>query len=352
MLPTSLKSPLLVSLLLAWALAAAAGSLPLAAKQVIQSTGAGGALVLTPGASGRALLVSTHERSGLELELPEGAALDRIEPLAGGWVAAGRRRGPGGQGLLLIAETGDGPEELPAPPTARPAVGRPSPLISRGRLAGLAWLEGEDDESLAVMASAAGEGGWQAPVTVAAADAGPQVALSAAVLADGSWMLVWAAFDGEDTELVWSRREPGGEWSPVRPIDAEDNTVPDIAPSLVAAGDGALVAWSRYTDRVGYRLHLARFGDGAWSLLPAPETDGSLWPEWTSDGGSLRLLYRTPAPGSWRLAELDSSGRVLRRARAATDNRERPAVFFERGAARLYWPAEGEERAARWKRVP
>ncbi len=157
---------------------------------------------------------------------------------------------------------------LPAPP-GQVGVDRRSPvlLVRKETLLGIAWLEGDTASSLSVRAAAWDGDAWQDVETVSAPGPGSQTGLTGTVLADGSWLLAWSAVDGEDDEIVWSRRA-GDRWTPVRPV-SENNHVPDVTPVLTAAGTGALLAWSRYDGEgagdtgCGRRDSMARAGEAS-----------------------------------------------------------------------------------------
>lgn len=345
-------------------------------------------------AAGAGDLVLTHEDARARLELPggktllvplpPGAELSSLVALSGGrWAAAGSvPAAEGGRRLLLLRGDAVGFRPLASPPHQ---IGRerqsPVLLVQGGALAGLAWLEGDGGQSLAVRAARLGDGRWTAPDTVAPPGPGSQLALAGAVLADGSWLLAWSAFDGNDDEILWSRRTAAANarWTAPRRA-AEDNRVPDITPALTAAGDGALLSWSRY-DGNDYRLVMARLGAGSglqaaakpaaagaaqgviasggagvsdnpWS---APETvgpAGSLYPTFSAIGGDgggkggTKLLYFTVQPRAWSLLELDASGKALRRAEMPATSSDRPVVTAgARGEVRFRWPGRGEGKA-------
>ncbi|MEM9291849.1 MAG: hypothetical protein AAGD01_09220 [Acidobacteriota bacterium] len=258
----------------------------------------------------------------------------------------------------------DGAWKLEPPALSRAGLMRlqPQAVSHRGELLGLAWLEGPEMRSLEVRWSSwLGEAeGWGPVITVAKAAEGTQTALSAAVDSSGAPLLAWSAFDGQDDEVLWSRREQGASdevrWTSPQPA-FEDNQVPDIAPRLSV--DGRLLAWSRFDEGVGgYRLHVARFeGEGFVNLGPVAGS-GSVLPtfERPLSAGSLEeseiqrrgesesyLLYRSVAASGWELARIASDGRVLARALAATSNRERSRrpVVLEAGpeAVRFGWTA-------------
>jgi hypothetical protein len=91
--------------------------------------------------------------------------------------------------------------------------------------------------------------------------------------------------------------------------------VPDITPHLVAAGSGALLAWSRYESGPpgSYRVRLSRFSHGEFAAERLLGEPGSLHPRWMAAGGRIVLSYTTVLPRAVSLAELDATGRVLSR---------------------------------------
>jgi acyl-CoA thioesterase-1 len=326
------------------------------------------------------------------LALPPGARLDAAAPLAGGWIAAGTAPaagGPGGTGgpagtsvaggggrdLLLLAG-GTRPGIL-RPPGERigKLLAEPLPLVAGGRLAGLAWLEGDDPRALGVRYAAWNGAGWSAPRTISAPGQGSQLALAACRLADGSWLLAWSAFDGHDDEIVWSvggNATGTGTWTPPRKLTA--NRVPDITPVLAPAGSGALIAWSQLAGD-GYRLLVARYRDGFFGEPVVAAPGGSLYPSFESSPGTdrHRLLYRTAQPRGWAALELDAAGRPRRvasapdpsqgteaggsGARAGTGDGagaaagalDRPTLAGGANRAIFSWPGGGPERTSAWQ---
>jgi len=309
--------------------------------------------LLLPAEDGAQLQLASGER--IALPVPRGATLDTALPLDAGWLAAGIRPDAEGRGEILLL-TGDGTAvtELP-PPAGRTAAIRqqPLPLVEDGRLAGLLWLEGADRRSFGVRFAQWSGSGWSTPQTVASPGPGSQLALSAARLADGTWLAAWSAFDGTDDEIVWSRRGKDGAWSPARRAVA-GNEVPDITPALTTVRGGALLAWSRF-DGSEYRMMVSRFRDGAWT---APETaggPGTLFPSFEpAPRGAAWLLYRTAEPRGWAVAELDAGGRTVRQAAVLSNTpaAERPAVRAGTGGLILEWPGRAERRTALWEKLP
>ncbi|MEA2562590.1 MAG: hypothetical protein QOH06_4094 [Acidobacteriota bacterium] len=291
---------------------------------------------------------------GARLEMPGGRAVPVVLPqradvsalaeLGQGWLAAGSAPGEDGRRtLFLMGSEG----ALPAPPGQQGAERRGAVFfVEDGTLQGMAWLEGNDDRTLAVRAAEWNGHAWQAVEPVSQPGPGSQIALAGAVLSDGSWLLAWSAYDGEDHEIVWARRTAQG-WSPARPI-SKGNAVPDITPALAASGTGALLAWSRY-DGESYRLQLARFDKDGWKDERPVAPSGSFHPSFQ---GSY-LLYQTAAPRSWSVLELAPSGTVLRRASALSALTERPVLSEDaEGGIRMRWISGEWETRPALERVP
>ena len=280
----------------------------------------------------------------LRLKLPERAEISSLASLdRGGWAAAGSATGEDGRRRLFVF-TGDrsGSRPVPEPPGQR-GVERSGAvlLVEDGRLVGLAWLEGDGGGALSVRAAAWDGQAWRTPEAISVPGPGSQLALTGAVLADGSWLLAWSAFDGKDDEIVWSRRTAEG-WSPVRPMS--DNAVPDVTPALVFSGKNALIAWSRY-DGHSYRLHLARFADGRWVDERVAAPAGSLFPSFQESEDGLYLLYRTAWPKGWTVQEIDGAGKALREDSVLSGSPERPVIAGRSAnGIRLRWISREREK--------
>ncbi len=304
--------------------------------------------------SGRAARFELPGGEQVEIELAPGSAIAAAASLRQGWLAAGTRRTEGGGELLLLAGDGQAVSALPVPAGPSGALRHgPVPLVAGGDLAGLAWLEGRDAGSLAVRFAGWDGARWGTPRTVAAPGPGSQVALSAAGLPDGSWLLAWARFDGGDDEIVWSRsRGPAGEsWTPPRRI-AADNAVPDVTPALLPTRTGVLAAWSRY-DGEHYRVVTARFDGRSWSPPRTAGPPGSLDPSWeTSEAAPPTLLARTAAPRGWLAIDLDAAGRAIRSAAIAAGGADRPLLEMADATVTFRWPGLGDDQEEDQVRVP
>jgi len=309
-------------------------------------------LVLIP--LGNSARIELPGGGALQVTLPERAEVSSLAATDGGWVAAGSFPDAAGrQRLFLLTGDDKGFRPLPEPPAQKGLQRRdPVLLVDGGRLAGLAWLEGDGGRSLAVRTAAWNGRKWQAPETVSLPGPGSQLALTGAVLADGSWLLAWSAFDGTADEIVWSQRT-GASWLPVRRLSAP-NAVPDITPALAAtAGGGALIAWSRFDGR-GYQLRMARFERGVWIDEHVAGPSGSLYPAFLGAPDRPLLLYLEAAARSWSVLDLDIAGKVQAKASVVSPSRSlsRPVVDALGGGVRLRWLAEKQQGTATLERVP
>jgi hypothetical protein len=292
-----------------------------------------------------------------EIQVPGGASIHNLEPTDSGWLAAGHSPSAEGTELLMLEQREGVVEPLPVPEIAGAKLsGQPILLIQDDSLAGLVWASGNELRGLEIWAAEWLHGKWGEPELVSPKGPGSQVAPGAMVLEGGSWLVVWAAFDGEDDEIVWSRRIQG-EWTKPARV-AGDNAVPDITPRLVAIDGGALLAWSWY-DGNDYRLKTSRFAAGKWTKPEIFGEKGSLYPSvvQTDEGGLL--LYKTVEPATWTVLAFDRQGVASRRAVVSDDSEDRPllAVDEARGALLRWQTPDGRfdlarDRAAAWQELP
>lgn len=315
-----------------------------------------GRLALVQGADGAHV-----ERDGKAVtRLPAEAErrLSTIASLRRGWVAAGVLSHADRSELTVVAGgTSSFQSEpvrvLPSPPTAGRLTRDPVLLVEHGRLVGLAWLEGSEHRTLEMRAARWEGSAWGAVERVAGRAAGSQMALTGDVLEDGSWLVAWAAYDGGDTEILWSLRA-GGTWSAAARLH-DGNEVHDIVPEVVAIRGGALAAWSRF-DGDDYRLRVARFDGSRWQTTPFVGGRGSLRPAFVHDGRAVYLLHKVVAPAGWTVVELDGEGRPLREAAVPEDTAQRPLLVPTGGPEILLrWPSPDDatrERRAPWESRP
>jgi hypothetical protein len=324
------------------------------AGDLVQATTDGSLYLLRWGESARVGVAGSDEQV---LELPAGARIYDLAATIDGWVATGSV--PSGEGFeLLVMQNREGERDLLAPPADRRGRYRAQvvALVDDGHLAGVAWIEGDRQDAFEVRAAIWDGANFSAPEVVSPVGPGAQLALRGAVLDDGSWLLVWAAVDGEDDEILWSVRRQE-EWSAPARVH-RDNSVPDITPALVAVDGGALATWSWF-DGNDYRLREARFDGEGWSEPRVFGARGSLEPGYTVHDGIPRLLYQTIDPPTWTLVELDRTGARSRQAVWSGDVVERPLVLdgdeIEVG---FRWPQGTEgvdadrERKVPWETTP
>ena len=278
-------------------------------------------------------------------------AIDALVHLDDGWAIVGTRLELENRVLSLVRHDITG-THLWLPPTHEEDTHRvrPSLMVHEGSPVGLVWLEGTDAEGLAVKAADWNGVSWQPAELVAAPGKGSQTALSATVLADGSWLLVWSRFDGDDDEIYWSiRRET--TWSDALPV-AEDNEVPDIMPAILATADGAMAAWNVF-DGLDYSLVAATFDGETWSKPEVLAGGGSLYPAFTRAGDAIFLTYQAVGQGTWNVIEMNEEGEPQRHAAVEEETTERPILLVDRfSRATLAWAAgERADLSTRWSQV-
>ncbi|HEV7784263.1 MAG TPA: hypothetical protein VGQ28_02935 [Thermoanaerobaculia bacterium] len=327
------------------------GSLAAAVAQEDPVQAAREGLVLIP--QGNSARLELPGGGTLSLSLPERAEVSSLAATDGGWVAAGSFPDAAGRQRLFLRTGDDKSFRELSEPFGQASSQRRGPvlLVDGGRLAGLAWLEGDGIRSLAVRAAAWNGKRWQAPQVVSHPGPGSQLALTGAVLADGSWLLAWSAFNGTADEIAWSQKV-GTSWLPVSRVSTP-NPVPNITPALTAtAGGGALIAWSRF-DGHGYQMRMARFEHGAWVDEHVAGPSGSLYPAFLGASDRPRLLYLEAGTRSWSVLDMDAVGKVQAKASVSAPSRlSRPVVDSLGESVRLRWPAEKQQGTAILERVP
>jgi hypothetical protein len=208
-------------------------------------------------------------------------------------------------------------------PTQDPTLLQLSPIwLNSAKGPVLAWLEGGDPQRLIVRSARWSNGKWVEFRTVAPAGPGSQLALTGKEFG-GRPILVWAAFDGKDDEILWSRLEPsrGGRWSRPQRV-APNNKVPDVTPTLAVRGGKLHAAWARYDGEV-YRVVSATFDGAAWSAPRTVSSGAASAPRYESAGGHLTLLARGSSPGGVIAFELDADGEASGREALWLDEGER-----------------------------
>ncbi|MEM7049923.1 MAG: hypothetical protein AAF604_09690 [Acidobacteriota bacterium] len=259
---------------------------------------------------------------------------------------AGIRERSGRQELVLWRVTDGTRRRVAAPPGQKAKLrSEPLPIVEDGSLTALAWLEGDRPSAMAVRFAARLGDGWAPVQVVAPPGPGTQIGLAGAALDEGSLLLLWAAFDGQDDEILWSRWS-GGTWSDARPL-AGDNAVPDITPAVLAVDGGALAAWSRFDGRQ-YQLVTARFDGRRWSEPMAAAPPGSLYPSFAEGPAGRHLIYRSAAPRGWGSLALDGSGRIVARTVLPSAELARPSI---EAPDRWRFPS-GTAATIRWEVTP
>ncbi len=228
---------------------------------------------------------------------------------------------------------------LPTPPDREQPRGAPTFLVDQGKVTGLVWLEGERQETLSIRASRWNGTAWS-PVEVISPSRGKeQTGLTATVLTDGSWLVVWAAVDTDD-DLWWSRRTRQG-WSEPQRLHS-DNDVPDITPALISVPGGALAAWSQY-DGNDYRIRLAKLQRSRWTTLPLRTGKGAVEPKFLSLGDAIGILYSEVIPEAWTLVRLNPDGSSVGRRSIETTRSDRPLIVETQNRFTARWLEEQSE---------
>ena len=290
--------------------------------------------------TGEQLIVRRIGSEGTSIDAPLSSDLYSLRPTTHGWVAAGHALTDTGDADLLLVQQFEGQlEMLPLPDKGAGMLrGQPVVLVSDGSLAGLAWVEGDRQSDLQVWAARWTGNEWGETESVSGPGPGSQLALAGAVLEDGSWLLVWTGFDGEDDETLFSRKVQG-IWSTPELVHA-DNQVPDITPALVALRDGAVAAWSWF-DGSDYRIKTARFDGHDWTVNEAMGGKGSVYPRLVSTELGAQLLFHSVSPETWTVVEVDAAGLLSRISTLPKSTRSRPLLLGPTSdEVRIAWPSE------------
>ncbi len=306
---------------------------PATAVSPVTKTAGGELLVAADGRN----FVQRSDGQRVELPLSRAARISDFRSAGDHWLVAAVNRASDGEAHRLELLQGRGSEVTALPsPALEPAAElmQPAFIADRQRVQALVWLEGAAHDQLAVKVSRWLAGGWSAPETLSPPGKGTQIAPTTAVLDDGSWLVAWAAFDGQDDEILWSRFSDGA-WSSPAGI-AADNAVPDITPHLFATEGGALAAWSRF-DGNDYRINVARFDGERWSPPTVAGPAGSTDPAF-SEAAEPYLVYHHADPPGWAVIQLDAEGNVLREASLEVRAPGRPMLAeVSEQAVRFEW---------------
>jgi hypothetical protein len=319
------------------------------AYKVIQPAKGGQDLVVLS-APGRARVKQSGEGTK-RVRLRRNEKLSDLAEVSRGWVAAGVREEADRTELLILRQSSAGLERIPPPPLERGMVRlRPVLLVHRDRLVGAAWLEGRDFRHL-VGKMADWEGvDWGPVVTVGLATSGSQTGLTGTVLANGSVLLLWSQFDGQDDEIYWSLRS-GADFSTPERL-GEPNHLPDITPVVTSTSRGAVAAWSRYDGR-DYRLVTSRFHQTGWERPRIVGEAGALYPQLLHARDELFVTYRNASPQGWTVRQIDSRSGPKRNAFVPWTGPERPVVRnLDRQSVTFSWPQLRRRQKIAWKNSP
>lgn len=308
-----------------------------AAAQTFEARGAAGDIQVKKSAGGWQV-----EMNQVRTPLPIAPAtqLTTLRAEGGAFVVAGVERGNQSVSLVVVRGQNGKVEKLNAPVVAPGEMAMAlTPVLGPAGLEALFWIDGKNAQAGAVKVALWDGQAFGATGTLAPAGPGTQTGLQVLRLADGSWLAVWSAYDGQDDELMWSRGSKYG-FSPAKKLT--DNAVPDVTPTLRRSGDGAILVWSFY-DGSDYRLKSTTFKD--WSF-----TDGEVFggkgaslPSFT-DNATPTLTFRQVEPESWRVVELNAEGKKVREASIAAATRRSPRVLaIDDKAVTFEWSASDAE---------
>ncbi len=246
-----------------------------------------------------------------------------------GYLVAGSRLGETGGRLVLIevglASDGSHAQVERLGPRAKSEFSQSSPRLTGSEEPGsfaIAWFEGTSKRDNRVWFAEGGANGFSRPQQLAGPALGSQVGLNAVTLNDGRQIVLWSAFDGNDTELLWVIKS-NGVWSRPQRL-APNNEVPDIGPSLIAQGNSAIVAWSWF-DGTSYRLVTATFSGNAWGAPGIASPNPAAFPEFVAGAQTPTMTYFDYRADSWSFLQLDAHGAPDRVA-LAPEFKQRPVA--------------------------
>ena len=195
------------------------------------------------------------------MNLPDEVDVESLVAIRGGWLAGTDRQVGSRRELYFRMLDPGGLKQIPSP-SGQIARLRVAPVLLTvdKELVGVVWLEGDNRQAMAVRFSRWLGITWSTPETISFTGRA-QLALDATVLADGSWLVVWAGDDGEDDEIVLATVFADGSFS--GPTALTDNLEPDILPTLTAHDTGAMLAWNQF-DGEEYRVVVQQLFEGRW----------------------------------------------------------------------------------------
>jgi hypothetical protein len=187
-------------------------------------------------------------------------------------------------------------------------------------------------------------------VTVGSPRSGSQTGLTGTVLANGSVLLLWSQFDGQDDEIYWSLRS-GTDFSTPKRL-GDPNDLPDITPVVTSSSRGAVAAWSRYDGR-DYRLVTSRFRQDGWEAPRVVAEPGALYPQFAHAHDELFVTYRNASPLGWTVRQMDSRTGPKRNAFVPWTGPERPVLRnLDRQSVTFDWPQLRRRQKAAWTASP
>lgn len=295
-------------------------SLPAAGQMLEARSAQGAATLLQKSSAGWQV---DRGQGPVVLPVAPGVHFTALRAAGNDFVAAGVERVP--QGIALVVVRGQGPQvEVLDVPQVTPGdfAMIPAPILGPEGLEALLWIEGKNQQTGGVKFASFAGGAFGPVKTLAPPGPGTQTGLEAIRLADGSWLAVWSAYDGQDDEILWSRGSTQG-WSPPKALTA--NLVPDLTPILRPTRTGALMVWSFY-DGNDYRLQSARFEDWSWNIGEVFGGKGSSQP-FFAETPRTTVAFRQVEPEAWRVVELNDDATLGREVSLPTATRRPPTIL-------------------------
>ncbi len=272
---------------------------------------------LARGAGGA--VVRSAEGAEIHLPLTNPRDLDLARGVGGQYWIAATEEASGGVRLRLFVGQATAEVGLPAAipnPSGDSTLLQLSPIwLTTAGHPVLAWLEGHDIQRLSVRAATWTGKRWVHPRLVAPPAPGSQLALSGAVL-EGKPVLAWAAFDGKDDEILWSRWD-GRRWTRAQRL-TNDNRIPDVTPSLTVISGRLLASWARF-DGDTYRVVVSDFDGTRWAAPRPLGLGATSAPRFVESANGPILLARRTPPGSLVAYELDPQGAWSGRSASVVD---------------------------------
>jgi hypothetical protein len=119
----------------------------------------------------------------------------------------------------------------------------------------------------------------------------------------GDIHVVWEGWMSGSWEVVYSGKEPGGDWTP--PVDVSNTSGASNRPAIAVGEDGTLhVVWHDEASGAWDILYASRAPGGSWSATTnISNNDGwSFQPQIVvGEGGSLHVVWRDNTTGNWQI---------------------------------------------------